>query len=56
MLLYNFVSITLLWPPSVADEDILFLPGGFFFFFFFALLISAVAEWISTILPQMVWP
>jgi len=30
---------------------ILFLP-----FFFFPRLISAVADWMSTILPHMVWP
>ena len=27
--------ITLLWPPCVADVDIIFLPCGFFFLFFF---------------------
>jgi len=27
-----------------------------FFFFFFPRLISAVADWLSTILPHMVWP
>jgi len=34
------------------------LPCGFFFFllFFFPRLISAVADWMSTILTQMVWP
>jgi len=41
------------------DADIIFLPCGFFFFFFFFLsfphLISAVADWISAILPHMVW-
>jgi len=29
---------------------------SFFFFFFFPHLISAVGEWMSTILPHMVWP
>jgi len=24
-----------LWPPCIADADIIFLPCGFFFFFFF---------------------
>jgi len=35
------------------------LPCGFylsFFFFFFPRLISAVADWMSTILLHMVWP
>jgi len=27
-----------------------------FFFFFFPRLFSAVADWMSTILPHMVWP
>ena len=49
-----------LWPPCVADADIIiFLPCGFFcllsFFFFFRRLISAVADWMSTVLPHMVW-
>jgi len=26
----------LLWPPCIADADIIFLPCGFFFFFFFS--------------------
>ena len=70
---------TLLWPPCVADADIIFLPCGFFFYlslwspygigqtiifsscFFFLLflfcrLISAVGYWMSTILPNVVWP
>jgi len=47
-----------LWPPCVADADIIFLPCGFFlsFYFFIPRLISAVADWMSTILPHMVWP
>jgi len=34
------------------------LPCGFFLssFFFFPRLISAVGDWMSTILPHMVWP
>jgi len=50
---------TFLWPPCVADADIIFLPCGFFFFFFlffFPCLISAIGYWMSTILPDMVWP
>jgi len=35
------MSLALLWPPDVADADIIFLPGGFFFLlssvFFFPL-------------------
>jgi len=49
------------WPPCIADADIIFLPCGFFypsFFFlsFFPRLVSAVTEWMSTILLHMVWP
>ena len=45
-----------LWPPCVAD--IIFLPCGFFLLssFFIPRLISAVADWMSTILLHMVWP
>jgi len=42
-----------LWPPCTADADVIFL---LCFFFFFSQLISAVTEWMSTILPHMVWP
>ena len=57
----NIQVCHLLWPPCVADADIIFLPCGFFFFFlllllFFPRLISAVAHWMSTILPHMLWP
>ena len=48
-----------LWPPCVAGADIIFLPCGYFFLsssFFFPRLISAVADWMSTILLHMVWP
>jgi len=44
----------LLWPPCVADADIIFLPCDFYFFL--PRLISAVGDWMSTILPHMVWP
>jgi len=35
---------------------ILFLSSSFFFFFFFPRLISAVGDWMFTILWHMVWP
>jgi len=40
----------------IADADIIFLPCGFFFFYlsFFPGLISAVADWMSTILAHVV--
>jgi len=46
-----------LWPPCIADADIIFLSGFFFFLLpFFPHLISAVTEWMSTILLHIVWP
>ena len=44
------------WPPCVADADIIFLPCGFFCLLFFPCLISAIADWMSAILPHMMWP
>ena len=44
-------ALAFLWPPCIADADIIFLPGGFFLLlssFFIPRLISAVADWIST--------
>ena len=42
----------LLWPPCIADADIIFSFRGFFFF---SRIISVVAEWMPTILLHMVW-
>jgi len=59
----TYLLLLLLWPPCVADADIIFLPCALWFllsssifFYLFSRLISAVAEWMSTILPHMVWP
>ena len=46
--------------PYGIGQTIIFLPCGFFFFFllltsFFSRLISAVGDWMSTILRHMVW-
>jgi len=41
-----------LWPPYGN----IFCPVVSFFFLFCPHLISAVADWMSTILPHMVWP
>jgi len=52
--------ISLLWSPyNRADHYIFALWFLSFFFFllsFFPRLISAVGDWMSTILPHMVWP
>jgi len=53
--LTNHWCTSLLWPPYVADADIIFLPCGFFFLFFFPRLISAVGYWMSTIPSHVVW-
>ena len=48
-----------LWPPCVPDAALYFCPevsSSIFFLFFFPRLISAVTDWISTILLHMVWP
>ena len=47
---------SLLWPPCIADADIIFLSCFYLsFFLFFPRLLSAVADWMSTILRHMVW-
>jgi len=47
----------LLWLPYGIEQAIIFLPCGFFFYLlFFRRLISAIAEWMPTILLHMVWP
>jgi len=47
----------LLWSPCVADAEIIFLSCGFFFLLFLIpRLISAVTDWMSTILLHMMWP
>ena len=51
-----FLRSAFLWPPWVADADIIFLPCGFFLSFFIPRLISAVGDWMSTTLPHMEWP
>ena len=43
-----------LWSPYVIGQTIIFSCCGFFFFF--PRLISAAADWMSAILPHMVWP
>ena len=47
-----------LWPPYVVGQAIIFLPCGSYLLssFLFPRLISAVADWMSTILAHMVWP
>jgi len=43
-------------PMYIIGQTIIFSCCGFFFLLLFPRLISAVAEWMSAILPHMVWP
>jgi len=49
-----------LWSPYGIGRPYIFSCSGLFFFllsfFFFPRLISAAADWMSAILPHMVWP
>jgi len=47
---------SLLWLPYVIGQTIIFSSCGFFLSSFFPHLISAIADWMSTILAHMVWP
>ena len=49
------INCNFLWPPCIADADMTFLPCDFSLSFF-PRLISAVADWMSTILRHMVCP
>ena len=58
---YIFSCCGLLWPPYVIGGPLYFCPVVSFFFFlsfylFFSRLISAVGDWMFTILWHMVWP
>ena len=48
----------LLWSPYGTGQTIIFSCCGLFFLSssFFPRLISAAADWMSAILPHMVWP
>jgi len=51
----------LLWPPIVLYRSLYFAAVVSFFFFlllssFFPRIFSAVGDWMSTILPHMMWP
>jgi len=66
---YSCYLLQLLWPPCVADADIIFVAAewkraghyiccpvvcsSFYLSIFFPRLISAVADWMSTILAHM---
>ena len=54
-------QLLLSWSPYVIGQTIMFSCCGLFFLllllsFFIPRLISAAADWMSAILPHMVWP
>ena len=52
-----FRCLSLLRSPYVIGQTIIFLPCDFYILLLFSpRLISAVGDWMSTILPHMVWP
>jgi len=56
---YRLSSTVFLWSPYGIGQTIIFSSGSFFFFLllsYFPRVISAVGDWMSAILPHMVWP
>jgi len=54
-------NASLLWPPYVIGGALYFCPViyiylSLFLLTFFPRLVSAVGDWMSTILAHMVWP
>jgi len=49
------ISVTL-WPPYLIGQAIYIFILWFLLLLLFPRLISAVGDWMSTILPHMVWP
>ena len=55
----HIYSICLLWSPYVIGQTTISLPCDFYLSsssFFFPRLISAIGDWMSTILLHMAWP
>jgi len=55
----RYIGNGFLWSPYVIGQTIIFLPCSFFLLLsssFFPRLISAVGDWMSTILLHMAWP
>jgi len=51
------ICVVLLWSPYVIGQTIIFLPCSVSLLLsFFPCLISAAADWMSTILLHMAWP
>ena len=45
------IAVYFVWPPCVADADVIFILWFLLLFLFFSRLISVVAEWMSSCLP-----
>jgi len=54
-LIINRSTNVLLWPPYVIGQAIIFCPVVSSSIFIFTHLISAVADWMSTIVVHMVY-
>jgi len=55
---YDFLFAIIMVAYGIG-QTMIFLPCGFFFLLsspFFPRLISAVGDWMSAILPRMMWP
>jgi len=52
---HSSLASSSLRPPCVSDADVIFLSCFFFLLSFFRRLISAAADWMSTVLLHMVW-
>ena len=53
------IKTCVLWPPILMDRPLYFRPvvsSIFCYLSFFLTIISAIADWISAIVPHMVWP
>ena len=52
----DFTLGAYLWSPYVMAQTIIFSSCFFFFLLFFPRLISAVGDWMFTVVRHMVWP
>ena len=51
-----YIFSSCLWSPCVIGQTIIFLTCDFYLVLFFPRLISAAADWMSTILLHTAWP
>jgi len=53
---FKISNVDYLWSPYVIGRPYIFSSCSFFLLLFFPRLISAVGDWMSTILLHMAWP